>query len=395
MKKLTAILLAMSMTLSVLAGCGNTPSKAGPAPGSSTAGSTIGTSVPSQKVKTTFGLSPFEQKQTLRVGFFTGSPLSYPFLFADKLGYFKELNIELKYVPFTNGPAMMEANSSWDIASCGLGGLANGMRGYSVKVIDITDYEENLALFARKDSPLAKDPKNPANWKGTNWIYPAGTTAQAVLVSALKNVGLSLSDIKSTNMDVANALTGFKGGTGDGLGVWNAIAFDAEDAGYVRIGDAGTLGFKAPCGTVAKAQTLEEKRKLIETAVAVFHFTAEWINKSEDNKKQAAAWYLEDCKKEGLRSNESIAKRVIDWYRGPKMAKYIELYTAKSPDDAKLYSKRDLLQAEKDILVGLDFFISQGNYKAEDRIKFLDNNLIDPSVALGVKKMLDELKIAY
>lgn len=345
--------------------------------------------------KTAFGLVPMEEKQTLRIGFFTGSPLSYPFLFADKLGYFKELNIEIEYVPFTNGPAMMEANAEWDIASCGLGGLANGMRGYGLKVIDITDYEENLALFVRPDSPLAKDSANPENWKGTEWIYPAGTTAQATLVSALKKVGLSISDIKSTNMDVANALTGFKGGTGDGLAVWNAIAFNAEDAGYVRIGDAGTFGFKAPCGTVAKPETIEEKKDLIETAIAVFHYTVDWINASDKNKAQAAAWYLEDCENEGVKVDESIATRVIDWYRGPTMAEYFELYSAKSPDDAGLYTKRDLLQAEKDILVGLDFFISQGNYTVEERTKFLDENLIDPAVALGVKAMLDKLELPY
>lgn len=384
--KPVALLLCMVMLVGMLAACGKSQPAASVTP--------EGTA-PAAEGKTTFGLVPFEQKQTLRIGFFTGSPLSYPFLFADKLGYFKELNIEVKYVPFTNGPAMMEANAEWDIASCGLGGLANGMRGYGVHIIDITDYEENLALFVRPDSPLAKDPANPENWKGTEWIYPAGTTAQATLVSALKKVGLSISDIKSTNMDVANALTGFKGGTGDGLAVWNAIAFNAEDAGFVRIGDAGTLGFKAPCGTVVKPETLKEKKELNEKAVAVFHYTAEWIGKSEDNKKQAAAWYLEDCENEGVKVDESIATRVIDWYRGPSMAKYFELYTAKSPDDAGLYTGRDLLQAEKDILVGLDFFISQGNYKVEERTKFLDESLIDPSVATGTKEMLDSLNIAY
>lgn len=387
MKKLFSIVLVLVICLSVFAGCGNTQTNTNQTSG--------GNTTAAQKAKTTFGLVPFEQKQTLRVGFFTGSPLSYPFLFADKLGYFKELNIALEYVPFTNGPAMMEANANWDIGSCGLGGLCNGMKGYGVRVIDITDYEENLALFARPGSPLAKDPTNPDNWKGTTWIYPAGTTAQATLVSALKKVGLSLNDIKSTNMDVANALTGFKGGTGDGLGVWNAVAFNAEDAGFVRITDAGKLGFKAPCGTVTKAQTLKDKKDLIQTAIAVFHFTVEWINKSDANKKQAAQWYLEDCKNEGIKCDESIAKRVIDWYRGPSMAKYIELYTKKSPDDAKLYTKRDLLQSEKDILVGLDFFISQGNYTNEQRTKFLDDGLIDPSVAMGVKDMLDKQGIKY
>lgn len=392
MKRIISILFVVVMFTLLLVGCGSQQSAETP-PATPPADSEEPAT--GEEVKTTFGLVPFEEKQTLRVGFFTGSPLSYPFLFADKEGFFEELNIELVYEPFTNGPAMMEANADWDIASCGLGGLCNGMRGYGFIVIDITDYEENLALFARPGSPLAEDPTNPENWKGTEWIYPAGTTAQATLVSALKKVGLSLSDVKSTNMDVANALTGFNGGTGDGLGVWNAIAFDAEDAGYVRIGDAGSLGFVAPCGTVTKAETLEEKRELIETAIAVFHFTVEWLYESDENMEKAVAWYLEDCQNEGLRSNQSIAERVMDWYRGPTMAEYIEIYTKKSPDDAGLYTKRDLIQAEKDILVGLDFFISQGNYTNEERTKFLDEGLIDPSVALGVKEMLETLNIEY
>lgn len=387
MKKFLSILLILAMGLVFFAGCGDSDSE--------TAGGGNYEVDTEKASETTLGLAPFKEKQTLRVGFFTGSPLSYPFLFADKLGYFEELNIELVYEPFTNGPAMMEANADWDIAGCGLGGLANGMKGYGFKVIDITDYEENLALFARPDTPLAKDPKNPENWKGTEWIYPAGTTAQAVLVNALEEVGLDLSDIKSTNMDVANALTGFNGGTGDGLGVWNAIAFDAEDEGYVRIGDAGTLGFKAPCGTVVSEETLEEKRDLIETAIAVFHLTTEWVYENDENMEKAVAWYLEDGENEGIRVNQSIAERVMDWYRGPTTREYIDLYTTESPDVAGLYTKRDLLQAERDILIGIDFFISQGNYSAEDRVKFLDDGLIDPSVATGVKEMLDELEIKY
>lgn len=384
MKKLICVVLILALCFSIIGGCTLKPNQntTTPKPTGASPTATGG------KTDTTFGLKPFDQKQTLRIGFFTGSPLSYPFLFADKEGFFDELNIEIVYEPFTNGPAMMEANAEWDIASCGLGGLCNGMRGYGLRVIDITDYEENLALFARPGTKLAEDPKKPENWKGTEWIYPAGTTAQAVLVSALKELGLSLSDIKSTNMDVANALTGFKGGTGDGLGVWNAIAFDAEDAGFIRIGDAGTLGFKAPCGTVTKSETLAQKKDLIVTAVAVFHYTVEWLYESDDNMEKAVAYYLEDCENEGIRVNQSIAERVMDWYRGPTIDEYIELYIKKSPDDAKLYTKRDLLQAEKDILVGLDFFISQGNYKPEERTKFLDDGLIDPTVALGVKELV-------
>ena len=338
--------------------------------------------------ETKFGLKPFPTRQTLRLGFFAGSPLSIHFYIADKQGWFDELNIDVVYETFTNGPAMMEANNNWDIAGCGEGGLLTGMVGYDVHVISISDYEDNLALFARPDSKLAKDPKNPANWKGSTWLYPIGTTAQATLVAALKEVGLGNDDIRSINMDVVSALTGFMGGEGDGLAVWNAIAFAAEDRGFVRIGDAGTLGFVAPCATLATIKALGEKKELISTSVALFHLTAEWCFQNKENLQKAADYYLENCEDEGIACDESIATRVMDWNKPPFINKVVELFTKASPDDTGLYTKRDLLQAEKDILVGMDFFISQNKYKIEDRNKILDNKMVDPAIALEIQKML-------
>ena len=39
-------------------------------------------------------------------------------------------------------------------------------------------------------------------------------------------------------------------------------------------------------------------------------------------------------------------------------------------------------------MLGLDFFISQGNYSNEDRTSYLDNCRIDPSVALAAAEVL-------
>lgn len=393
MKKYIALLLALSLVLGMTA-CSKKASETPetkPAATDTTdaakpAENTGDTAAPATDL--TWGLEPFAERQTLRIGFFTGSPLSYPFLFADNLGVFDALNIDIEYVCFTGGPAMMEANAEWDIASCGLGGLANGLYGYDFSLIDITDYEENLAIFARADSPIAKDPTNPEVWKGAACVYPAGTTAQAVLSKYLSTVGLSLTDVESINMDNANALTGFNGGTGDVLGCWNAIALTAEDSGHVRVSDSGQLDFKAPCGTFATKQIMTDNFDLVVTACAVFHLATEWVYASEDNMAQATQWYLDHCDEEGFLCNESIAQRTMQWYRGPTVDEWIALYTETSPDDAGLYTKRDLLQAEKDILIGLDFFISEGKYTNEDRARYLDENRIDPSVAMAVKDLL-------
>ena len=393
MKKLLALLLVLSMSVSLVA-CGGNKTEEPATSGGSTSEDASGEADADGGAEATagddltWGLTPFEEPQTLRLGFFTGSPLSYPFLFADNLGVFDALNIEVEYICFTGGPAMMEANAEWDMASCGLGGLANGLYGYDFSLIDITDYEENLAIFTREDSPIAADPENPEVWKGASCVYPAGTTAQAVLAKYLNNIGLTLADVESVNMDNANALTGFNGGTGDVLGCWNAIALSAEDAGYVRVSDSGQLNIGMPCGTFAKKEMMEEHFDLVVTACIVFHKAAEWCYESDENMAQAAQWYLDHCDEEGFLCDESIAQRTMEWYRGPSVDEWIALYTETSPDDAGLYTSRDLLQAEKDILVGLDFFISEGKYTNEDRARYLDDQRIDPSVALAAKELL-------
>ena len=124
MKKLIALMLTLALSLSMVA-CGSKEEEAA-APAENAAESTEAGEAASEGEDLTWGLTPFEERQTLRLGFFTGSPLSYPFLFADKLGVFDALNIDIEYTCFTGGPAMMEANAEWDMASCGLGGLANG-----------------------------------------------------------------------------------------------------------------------------------------------------------------------------------------------------------------------------------------------------------------------------
>lgn len=394
MKKAIAVLLAASMAVS-MAACGGSSDnskassdKSEASSASSASASSTESDVSDEVATLTEGLTAFDERQTLRLGFFTGSPLSYPFLFADKLGAFDALNIDVEYVCFTGGPAMMEANAEWDMASCGLGGLANGLYGYDFSLIDINDYEENLAVFAREGSDIAADPENPDVWKGATVVYPAGTTAQAVLAKYLNNMGLTLSDIESVNMDNSNALTGFNGGTGDALGCWNAIALSAEDAGHVRITDSGQLDIKMPCGTFATQDMMENNFDLVVSACVLFHRAVEWVYESDDNMQQAADWYLEHCDEEGFLCNEDIAYRTMEWYRGPSVDEWISLFTETSPDDAGLYTKRDLLQAEKDILVGVDFFISEGKYTNEDRERYLDDNRIDPSVAVAAQELL-------
>lgn len=353
---------------------------------------------------TTFGLTPLAERQTLRIGFFSGSAHSIPFYIADQEGFFDELNIDIEYQSFINGPAMMEANASWDIADVGGPGVLVGQLAYGVKMVGIADYEENLGLFVRKDSPIAAAGKgalaeypevygNADTWKNTRWLYPIGTNLHMTLAAGLNKLGLTVDDINSVNMDVSSALTAFRGGEADGLAVWNAIAFAAEDAGFVRVADAGKLGVVSACSLVATPDALENKSELLTKAWQVYYLTWQWANESEENFNKAVDYYVESCEIEGVVSDESICRRALEMYKGPSVAEAINVMTQTEPDVLGKYTTRDLLRGENDLLITLDFFITQGKYTDEDRNKILDNHLVDSSIALAAKADFEALGI--
>ncbi len=380
MKKLVSIIVMAAMSLSVFTACGESKNNS----------SNTSTNFETVEGDTTFGLNPFAERQTLRVGYFAGSPLSLPWYIADQEGFFDELNIDVEYETFTNGPAMIEANSDWDVAGTGIGGALTAMIGYDIKTIGISDYEENVGLFVREDSEIAKNPDNPESWKGTTWLYPNGTTAQPVLAAKLGSMGLGLNDIKSVNMDISSALTAFIGGEGDGLGVWNAIAFNAEDEGYIRVTDAGQLEIPTPCATFATDEALANKEPLIVTAYTVFYKTVDWIYESDENMKKASEYYLANCEEEGIACDESLAERIMEVYKCPGYEENYNLLTEKTTDYAGKYSE-EITKAENDFLYLLDYFISENKYTEEDRTKLLDGGYVDSSIALKSKELMDSL----
>lgn len=377
MKKVIVMLLAMCMIFA-LAACGGSSAPAASAPAANAPAAEE-----SAEAETVWGLKPFEETQHLRIGFFTGSPLSYPFLFAENLGIFDQLNIDVEFVCFTGGPAMMEAGNDWDICSLGLGGVSIGLSAYDYTLIDVCDYEENLAIFCRPDSAIAQDPTNHEAWKGVECVYPTGTTAQAVFAAYLQTMGLSLADVVSTNADNASSLTVFSGGTGDVLGCWNAIALAAEDAGFVRVSDSGKLGIGMMCGSFAHPDFLAANPELVATAIAVFHLGAEWC---ADNQEEAAAMYYEHCEEEGFLCTEEVAAKTIAWYRGPSVDQFLEKFTGEGAMDEAV--GRNLLPIEEDILLGYDFFVSEGKYTVEQRNTWLSDGRVDNSVALAVAELL-------
>lgn len=399
MKRFLSMILALAMLLGLSACGGKAESQTGapaPASGVQTEGGT----------QTAFGLEPLPERTTLRIGFFSGAPHSLPWYIADKEGYFDELNMDVEYQSFINGPAMMEASSSWDIGSVGSAGVLVGQLGYDVKMLGTVDMDPNIALFVRTDSPIyqhgqghiSENPDlygTPEDWKGTQWLYPAGTSLQQVLSAALEGQGLTLGDVESVNMDVTTALTAFKGGQGDGLAVWSSTAFEAEDAGFIRIADSGTLDVIGGCGIVVTKDAMENKFDAIVKAWEVYYLTWQRFKQSDENYAKAEDYFFESCENEGTATTKEMSDRSLATLRCPATVKLALSYMLDGEEDAAgKYTKRPLCPSENHLLSTLDFFISEQKYTEEDRNTILDHHLVDPSVAQAAKEDLEKLNIA-
>ncbi len=102
--------------------------------------------------------------------------------------------------------------------------------------------------------------------------------------------------------------------------------------------------------------------------------------------EQAAEWYYDHCEEEGFLCTPEVALKTMQWYRGPSVDEYLEKFLGEGRDDEG--AGRKLLPIEEDILLGYDFFVSEGKYTAEQRDTWLKDQRVDNSVALAVKELL-------
>ena len=340
---------------------------------------------------TTFGIKPLDNRTTVNLGYFSGALHSVIFYIADEKGFFDELNIDVKYQSFSRGPAMMEANSSWDFASTGGPGSIVGILAHPIKVVAITDYEKEQSLYVRSDSPIFKAGKGhipghpeihgrPEDWKGTTWLLPVGTTMHKVLLNVLGKIGLKPDDITMINMDVSSAFAAFRAGQGDGLGVWMSISLSAADAGFMKIAGATDEEKLVSCLLVTDA-AMAAKREAMQTVFDLYCKVMDW---SSEHKDEYIKYLLESCEIEGVPATADIISRLTDTFGFFPAEQIIRLMTT-YVDDPKGLAGRKLTQGEADLLEMVDFFIDQGVYTPANRKFIIDNNKIDSILAKGAK----------
>ena len=402
MKKNLALVTVMALLVSMLAGCGGSSKSSEPAPATKEETAAVsGTDEVAEGEGTTWGIEPMAEPVTINLGFFSGSPHSSEFYIMEQKGWLEELGITFNYNSFISGPAMMEANADWDICTSGGPGVINGILNYDVTAIGIVENEVILNLYVREDSPIAKSGKGhfpdypemygtADDWKGTEWLLPLGTTMHMTMISVLEQMGLTANDVTLTNMDATTALTAFRAGEGDGMGIWTSTALTAEKEGkYVKVvgaGDNGIVIAAAMCAT-DKALADPVKREAIQKIYELYYHTAEWI---QENMEDAATLYAETCAIEGITTTEDFDLAFETYSRTPDhtMKQNLDLMLQSAADESGL-AGREITGGEQAIMYTFDFFVSQDKYTNDQRAFILDNHKISSEIAEEVQAVME------
>lgn len=402
MKRNLALVTAMALLVSMVTGCGGSSDSPAPAPAAKEESTVSSESDKASEAEgTTWGIEPMSEPVTIDLGYFSGSPHSSEFYIMEQKGWLEELGITFNYNSFISGPAMMEANADWDICTSGGPGVINGILNYDVTAIGIVENEVILNLYVREDSPIAKAGKGhfadypemygtADDWKGTEWLLPLGTTMHMTMISVLEQMGLTANDVTLTNMDATTALTAFRAGEGDGMGIWTSTALTAEKEGkYVKVAGAGDNDIVIAAAMCATDKALADpvKREAIRKIYELYYHTAEWI---QENMEDAAALYAETCAIEGITTTEDFDLAYETYSRTPDhtLQQNLELMLGSAADEAGL-AGREITGGEQAIMYTFDFFVSQDKYTNDQRAFILDHNKISSDIAEEVKGIID------
>ena len=219
MKKLIAMLLALTMVLS-LAACGasNTPTETTAAP-----------AAPAETQAPAVETEPAVEEVTLNVAYMANWGALWAIATAEAKGYFAEEGITLNYTVFENGPTEIAAMESgaMDVAYIGPGAHKLCSTG-NAEVFLLQHLGDGDCIIGLNGITTLEE------LAGKKIGYAAGTSSETILLTALESVGLKLEDVDALSMDATALTTAALSGSVDAVAAWSpyslTILAEAENA---------------------------------------------------------------------------------------------------------------------------------------------------------------------
>lgn len=207
MKKLTALLLAMAMTFSLVA-CGNSETPASSTPEASS---------PAQS--TPDASTPAVEEVELDIAYMPNWGALWALATADAKGYFAEEGLKLKLTVFEDGPSEIAAmeGGSMDIAYIGPGAHKLCSTG-NAEVILLQHLGDGDCILGLKGIKTIEE------LKGKTIGYAAGTSSETILNTALASAGMTMDDVNAMSMDSTALTTAALSGSVDAVAAWSPFS---------------------------------------------------------------------------------------------------------------------------------------------------------------------------
>lgn len=293
MRKLTSVLLAMSVTAMTLTGCaGNGGSAAAAATTAATVATTAATEAAKETTAAETTPAAEESRGSIAVTY-VKSPLNVPSIvekdqqifaeaFAD-LGY-----DEVVYSDLTTGPEQTQALASGDIQFLYAVGatsvILSASNGADIKIISTYSRSpEAFKLFATDDSI-----QSPEDLRGKKVAGPKGTILHELLVAYLASADMTEADIEFLSMGIPDAQAALAGGSVDAALLAGPVAYNMEKDGFFIVTD-GTGLTEATIVVAASGEYAESHPEEIKTFLEAQKEVLTYIEENYDAAMEATA----------------------------------------------------------------------------------------------------------
>lgn len=380
-KRLLALFMTTVMILTCT-GCGGTKTE-NEAPKTDAAQSETQTDSQEAPAESSNDAQTGEQ-MSIEIAATAGGLQGFPIYIAQKNGWFEEENLNVNVTFYENGPVQVEAISTWDLATTGIGGILAGVIGYDAKIIASSNTDNGTqTIYVRPDSAIAaagqgNNALNEAiygdadSWKGAKVLCSAGTVLQYMLIKVLDGFGLTIDDVEFVGMDTPTTNSAFLAGEGDVAVLTGVVSFDADKADYVLAANGATSDAGLDGVVIANNNSVETKHNEIVAFLKAYLKAVEWIDahKGEEEVVNDLVTFYEESGKTTSAEAAAIILNSETYYSLED--NYNMLHTVKDGDT--------YVTIEQRIVDVLEFFISAGNYQEGDDERFVghvDTSFVD------------------
>lgn len=271
-------------------------------------------------------VKPLAEKTHLVISTHAGTHHGFLIYLIQQFGGYEKANIDAEIITFSNGPVQMEAlsSNSWDCGTTGIGGVLNGVLRNGCLVLGPAAWDNaSINIFAKNGTDIAQTGATTEHgvygtaeqWKGREVIVTKGTTLHYTLGLGLADLGLTLDDVKITNMDVASANTALLARKIDIGGVWGSYSYNEElRKNYTKVMDANALESNICVTLVANPNSYADpkKREAIAKFIELYYKAVDWVYADNGvNLDKAAEYYTNISEQSGVTSTKEANLNIL------------------------------------------------------------------------------------